>query len=525
MVKQDITLDRPQQTLGSITLRNWRLRPSAPAIIFEGRTITHRQFAERVFRLANALRRRGLRRGHRVAVLAQNCPQYMEIYAAGELGGWATVTLNYRLAAPEISYILADSRPHALIYEADLADRLQPESLQTLQHVFVIRGNGDGTDYEKALAREDADPPPPLVTPDDTAFLIYTSGTTGRPKGVMLDHRGQMCSALISAFEALVQPTDRLALAMPFYHIGAKNQWLSHSLFGCPIILHRAFRPDQFLAALREHAATVTLLAPTMLKDLLDLGCDRASVPSLRKIYYSAAPMSEALLRRAVAAFGPIFGQIYGMTESGGPGCTLHAHQHSLAGPPEITRRLRSAGQPMTGCEVRILAPDGSVCPPGTLGEIAIRSGALMTGYWNNHAATVETLIDGWLHTGDVGEADEENFIYVRDRLKDMIVSGGENIYSREVEEALLSHPDIVDAAVVGAPDERWGEIVTAFVVRRTGTELTADDVVAHCREKIAGYKRPRAVKFVDALPKLPNGKVEKFKLRAPLWEGRSRAI
>jgi acyl-CoA synthetase (AMP-forming)/AMP-acid ligase II len=518
-------LDRHQQILGSITLRNWQLRPSAPAIIFEGRTITHREFAERAFRLANALRRLGVKRGQRVAILAQNCPEYMEVYAAGELGGWTTVTINYRLAAPEISYILRDSAPQVLICEAELEDRVHPDARKPLQHILIIGGNQQDGGYEEVLAQEKPEPPPPLVEPDDVAFLVYTSGTTGRPKGVMLTHRGQMRSALISAFEALVQPTDRLALAMPFYHIGAKNQWLSHSLYGCPIILHRAFRPDRFLGALREHEATVTLLAPTMLKDLLDLGCDHASVPSLRKIYYSAAPMPETLLRRAVKAFGPIFGQIYGMTESGGPGCTLHAHQHVLDGPPQIVRRLRSAGQPMTGCEVRIMASDGSFCPPGVPGEIVIRSEALMAGYWNNHAATFETLSNGWLHTGDLGETDEEGFVYVVDRVKDMIVSGGENIYSRGVEEALLSHPSIADAAVVGAPDERWGETVLAFVVKRPGSEVSADEVIAHCREKIAGYKRPRAVKFVEALPKLPNGKVEKFKLRAPLWEGRAKAI
>jgi acyl-CoA synthetase (AMP-forming)/AMP-acid ligase II len=213
------------------------------------------------------------------------------------------------------------------------------------------------------------------------------------------------------------------------------------------------------------------------------------------------------------------------MTEYGGPGCTLHAYQHVLDGPPEVTRRLRSAGQPMTGCEVRIMGPDGNFCPPGVAGEIVIRSEALMAGYWNNHAATLETLTNGWLHTGDIGETDTEGFVYVVDRAKDMIVSGGENIYSREVEEALLSHPGIADAAVVGAPDERWGETVMAFVVRRDGAALTPDDIIAHCRDKIAGYKRPRAVTFVEALPKLPNGKVEKFKLRAPLWQGRAKAI
>ena len=514
-----------QNTLGSLTLRNLKLRPQAPAIIFEGRHITHREFAERTFRLAKALIRLGVRRGDRVAVLAQNCPEYMEVYAAGELGGWTTVTINYRLTAPEIAYILSDSQPKVLISEAQFGERLETAALQGLDHVVTFHGSGRDLDYEKILTAEQPEVPGVSVQPDDVAHLIYTSGTTGRPKGVMLTHRGQMRSALISAFEALVHPNDRLALAMPFYHIGAKNQWMSHSLYGCPIILHRTFRPEQFAASLRDHAATVTLLAPTMISDLLDLGVDRRSLPSLQKLFYSAAPMTEHLLRRGMAAFGPIFAQFYGMTESSGPGCTLHANQHVLDGPPDAVRRLRSAGQPMTGCEVRIVGADGHVCEAGEPGEIVIRSEALMAGYWNNHAATAETIIDGWLHTGDLGEADAENFIFVIDRLKDMIVSGGENVYSREVENALMSHPAVAEAAVVGAPDERWGEMVMAFVVKRNGRDVAAEDIIAHCREKIAAYKRPKAVKFVDSLPKLPNGKIEKFKLRAPLWAGRGRAI
>ena len=516
---------RVGNTLGSLTLRNLALRPHAAAILFEDRVITHREFAERAFRLANALIGLGVKRGDRVAILAQNCPQYMEAYAAGELGGWTTVTINYRLAGPEIAYILGDSRPKVLINDAQFDGQLGNAAALHLDHMVTFGGTGPDLDYERILA--DASPAPPgvAVEPDDVAYLFYTSGTTGRPKGVMLTHRGQMRAALVSAFDALVRPTDRLALAMPLYHIGGKNQWLSHSLHGCPIILHKAFRPHAFVESMRAHAATVTLLAPTMIGDLLEVGCDRSSLPALQKFFYSAAPMTEQLLRRAMAAFGPIFAQIYGMTESGGPGCILHAHQHVLEGPPKLVRRLRSAGQPMTGCEVRIVARDGRICADGEPGEILIRSGALMAGYWNNHAATVEAMDDGWLRTGDLGEADDEGFVFVVDRVKDMIVSGGENIYSREVENALTGHPAVAEAAVVGAPDERWGEIVTAFVVKRPGHEVAAEDLIAHCRGKMASYKRPRAVKFIDALPKLPNGKVEKFKLREPLWAGRDRAV
>src|SRR5262245_21819692 len=509
--------------LGDLTRRNLRLRADAPAIIFEDRTITHRQFTERAFRLVRALKRLGVGPGDRVAVLAQNRPEYMEAYAAAELGGWTTVTVNYRLSAPEISYILGDATPKVLIAEAELLLRVEAVARRALEHLVTI---GEGSpSYEELLANATPDDTPRPISPDATAFLIYTSGTTGRPKGVMLSHGGQIQSARISALEGLVRPTDRFALVMPLYHIGARNLWLMHSLFGCPIILHRAFRPAEFMASVRNHAATATLLAPTMLSDLLDAGGSRKSLPSLQKIIYSAAPMPERLLRRAIAAFGPIFAQVYGMTESGGPGCTLHAHQHVVDGPPAVMRRLRSAGQPMIGCEVEARRPDGSPCAQGEAGEIAIRSEALMTGYWNNERATRETLRGGWLHTGDIGEIDEDGFVYVVDRLKEMIVSGGENIYSREVENALMSHPGVLEAAVVGGPDPRWGEAVVAFVVKRPGHDVTSDAIIEHCRQAIAAYKRPRDVRFIEALPKLPNGKVEKFKLRAPLWAGLNRII
>jgi acyl-CoA synthetase (AMP-forming)/AMP-acid ligase II len=513
-------------TLGDLHRRNLRLRADAPALIFEDRHISHRELIGEACRLANALIRLGLQRGDRVAVLAENCPQYMQVYAAGELAGWTTVTINYRLAAPEIAYILADSRPRVVIVDASYVDRLGSARLDGVQNVLTFGGKGPDLSYEEMVGKSDPALPDTEVRAEDIAHLIYTSGTTGRPKGVMLSHRAQLQSALISAIEQCVVPTDRLAIAMPFYHIGAKNLWLCHSLHGCPIVLHRAFRPQVFFRSLREHAVTATLLAPTMLNDLLDAEmCNRATLPDLQKIFYSAAPMPEVLLRRGLDALGTVFSQMYGMTEASGPGCVLHAHQHVLDGPPHVTRRLRSAGQPMVGCHVRIARPDGTECGLGEPGEILIRSDALMTGYWNNHPATLETLRGGYLHTGDMGESDEDGFIFVVDRLKDMIVSGGENIYSREVENALASHPGILEAAVVGAPDPRWGEAVVAFAVKRPGQDVTAESVIAHCRELIASYKRPREVRFVDALPKLPNGKVEKFKLRAPLWTGHTRSI
>jgi acyl-CoA synthetase (AMP-forming)/AMP-acid ligase II len=512
--------------LGQLILRNMRLRRDEPAIVFEDRTLTHGEFAARAFRLARALQRIGVAQRDRVAILAQNCPEYLEAYAAGELGGWTTVTINYRLAEPEVAYILGDSGATALICEAALLDRVGAAARRGLRHIITFGGNGPDLDYERMLSTEEPHPPEAAVSADTTAYLIYTSGTTGRPKGVMLSQGGQLWSAYVSAIDMGVRPLDRVAVAMPLYHIGARNTCLTRSVHGCTIVLHRAFRVEPFFNSLRDYGATETLLAPTMLSDLLDAYPDaRRALPSLAKIFYSAAPMPDAILRRAMAALGPIFAQVYGMTESGGPGCILHAHQHVLNGAAEVVRRLNSAGQPMTGCDVRIRRPDGTDCTVGERGEIVIKSDGLMQGYWNNPQATGEAIRDGFLHTGDIGETDEAGFVYVVDRLKDMIVSGGENIYSREIENALASHPAVLEAAVVGRPDERWGEAVVAFVVARPGKNVSAEDISAHCRDTIASFKRPREIRFIDALPKLPNGKVEKFRLREPLWTGRSRAI
>jgi acyl-CoA synthetase (AMP-forming)/AMP-acid ligase II len=510
--------------LGEIALRNARLHGDAPAIVFEGRTLSHRAFAERALRLVDAFARAGIGRGDRVAIVAQNCPEYLECYAAGELGGWTTVTVNYRLAAPEVAYILGDSKPKAVVVEEGFRHLLTPEALSGIATVVSIGGTEGG--YEAFVRSGESRPPAATVAPEDVAYLIYTSGTTGRPKGVMLTHRGQLSATRISALEAAIRPTDRLGLCMPLYHIGGRIQSAAHQLIGCTIVLHRAFRPPEFLASLRENRVTTTLLAPTMLADMLDAGgFDRASLPQIHTINYSAAPMPEQLLRRGIAAFGPIFVQLYGMTETGAPGTVLHAYQHVLDGPEALVRRLRSAGQPMIGCDVRVVRDDGSDAAPGEPGEIVIGSDTVMAGYWNNHVATAATLRGGYVHTGDIGERDADGFIYVVDRLKDMIVSGGENIYSREVENALMSHPAVLEAAVVGGPDPRWGETVVAFVVKRAGATVLVEEIVEHCRVTIAPYKRPRDVRFVDALPKLPNGKVEKFKLRAPLWAGRERAV
>jgi acyl-CoA synthetase (AMP-forming)/AMP-acid ligase II len=462
-------------------------------------------------------------------VLAQNSPAHLEAYAACEVAGFISASVNYRLAAAEVLYILKDSAPSVLIFDAEFTSTVAQVRAQMpeLAHYIVIgEGGPDWAErYEAVLAASSADAPPIRARPDDIAYLIYTSGTTGRPKGAMLDHKGQVGFIRMEAIEMNPLQTDRILLVMPFYHIGAKCSQLTYALRGACCILHRSYDIRQVAASIERDRATAAHLAPIMVQDLLDLpDLKKYDHSSLRFVLYASGPMAVAQLRRALATYGPIFMQVYGMTETG-LGTVLHPHQHVLDGTPEETHRLSSAGQAAIGYQVRVVREDGTDCEPEELGEILIAGPGVMRGYWNNHAATLAALEDGWMHTGDIGTFDKDRFLYVLDRKKDMIISGGENIYPREVEEAIYHHPDVVEVAVVGMPDDRWGESVKAFVVRKPNAPVTEDEIIAHCRTLIASYKKPKRVVFVDALPRLPNKKIDKKQLRAADWEGRERQV
>ena len=387
----------------------------------------------------------------------------------------------------------------------------------------------DGPDwaeaYEAVLATSVPDEPASRAQPDDIAYLIYTSGTTGRPKGAMLDHQGQVGFIRMEAIEMMAKPTDRVLLVMPFYHIGAKCCQLTYSMVGGTVILHRSYDIREVATSIERERTTVAHLAPIMVQDLLNLpGLNTYDHSSLELVLYASGPMAVAQLRRALATYGPIFMQVYGMTETG-LGTILHTYQHVFDGTPEELRRLSSAGQAAMGYQVRVVRPDGSICDCEELGEILIKGPGVMRGYWNNHSATVEAIEDGWMHTGDIGAFDKDAFLYVLDRKKDMIISGGENIYPRDVEEAIYHHPDVAEVAVVGMPDERWGEAVKAFVVRKPQATVTEEDIIGHCRQLIANYKKPKRVVFIDALPRLANKKIDKKQLRAADWEGRARQV
>jgi acyl-CoA synthetase (AMP-forming)/AMP-acid ligase II len=325
---------------------------------------------------------------------------------------------------------------------------------------------------------------------------MYTSGTTGRPKGVMITHAGVLALSEAWAFELSADLGHRILLSMPFFHIGSRSQGAALTMRGGTMVVHRAFDPKAIATAIQRDRITQLHLAPTMLEQVLDLpDIEDYDFSSLVTLNYAAAPMPLTTLKRALRRFGPILINGYGQTE-------------------REVRRLASVGQPVYDSAVRIVDDEDRDVPVDEVGEICFRSRQVMLGYWNNTAATVETLRGGWLHTGDLGRMDADGFVYLVDRKKDMIVTGGENVYSREVEEAIGSHPSVAEVAVVGLPDAKWGEAVTAIVVAKAGVTPDAAELLAHCRTQIAGYKCPKGFEFTGELPRVPSGKVNKVELR-----------
>ena len=518
--------------LGDILERNARLYGDREAVVFEGRRFTHRDHLARIHRLANALIARGIRKQDRVAILARNCNEYMEVFGAAEIAGFIVVNLNYRLAIPELTVICNDCAPRVLIYSEMFADqaRALAEVVDSIGLLIGIDGappatRVPGLAYDEALAAAPDTRPALRALPDDLVYIVYTSGSTGKPKGACYTHRAWMAGVRMQSHESHTLPDDRMLIVMPMFHIGGKIEHMGFSWFGATIVLHAAFDEAAILRSIREEKVTAAHLAPIMVQRLLDFpGFDKEDVATLRCIQYASAPMPLPLLERALDAFGPILAQVYGMTE-----ClvatVLKAHQHRPEGDERDRRRLKSAGQPMFGLELRVVDEQDRDCAAGEIGEVIIRSPATMRGYWNNNTATVEALRDGWYRTQDLATMDEDGFVYVVDRKKDMVISGGENIYSWEVEEALRTHPAVAEVAVIGVPDAQWGESVKACVVLREGQGAGADDLIAHCRRLIASYKKPRSVDFLPALPRLFNGKVDKKALRAPYWSGRDRQV
>ena len=496
------------------------VQPSAPAITFGTRTFTWAQWRERVLRLTGALRTAGVRSGDRLAVLDQNHLAAIELTLAASALGAAVAVVNFRLAPEQIRYVLDDSRPVLLFHGAAFGSASGGGSGPAGWPRSVVLDES----YEKFLASGDADERSE-ASPDDVCLVMYTSGTTGRPKGAQLTQRGVVTHSVNGNSVTGIGADDVNLVAMPLFHVGGSCYAQAGVEAGAHTILLREASPEGILGAIAA-GATRAFFVPAVIYGVLAAGT--AAIEAfgrLKVICYGASPMPLPMMRRALDSWPAAeFLQVYGMTELSGAVTILDGPAHRDAAHEE---RLASAGRPMPGVSVRVADPvTGADVAAGETGELWFRTEQVMRGYLNRPDETAETIMpDGWLRTGDVGRVDADGFVYVLDRIKDMIISGGENVYCPEVESVLNACPGVAEGIVIGVSHEHWGEVVKAIVVREPGAAAGAEEIIAFCRERLAHYQSPASVDFVDALPRNASGKILKRDLRAPYWAATARTI
>ena len=498
-------------TMADPLRRAYRTSPSALAAVCGADRLTYAETWARCRRLVGGLRAMGLASGDRVAILAANCHRYLEAYQAIPAGGFSVVPLNTRHAEPELRYALADSGTRVLITDRD------PGSLGDLVETVVRLPD----DYEALLAGAEEAGWGEGVAEDDLAGLFYTGGTTGASKGVMLTHRNLVANTFHWLAFSQLGPEDRFLVMAPLFHAAGSNGVLATVWSGASHVVFPAFDPARALELVEAEGVTAALGVPTMVAAVAEEQLARPrDVSGLRHFAHGGSPIATEVVRRAAKAFPAAeFVHLYGATELA-PLATGLRHEQDLLDTPVA----RSCGQPIVGVDVRVVGPDGAELPPGEVGEVVVRGPNVMAGYWNKPEQTAAVLQDGAYRTGDLGYLDETSHLFLVDRAKDMIVTGGENVYCTEVEEALYAHPMVLEATVFGVPDERWGEAVHAVVVPRG--EVGPEELRAHCRERIAGYKVPKSVELrSEPLPKSGPGKVLKRELREPFWAGRTASI
>jgi acyl-CoA synthetase (AMP-forming)/AMP-acid ligase II len=503
-----------------------KARGARIALEFEGRTTTYAELETRANAAAHLLQRLGAKAHDRVAWLSRNCDTFFEVFFAATLIRACLAPINFRLAEAEVAFILQDSDA-VLFFVSDeffpMAQRIVA-GLDRDIRLIAIGAQPDQLCYPILRDLEPTTPPQATPEGDDDVLQLYTSGTTGLPKGVRLSNDNYACFLEVSPqIEGFSYDGEEVVLiVMPLFHVAGTNVSFAGLAHGCRVIVVADFAPAAVLQLIARQRVAHVFIVPAMIQMLLQAPeIEGADLTSLRSIAYGASPISEAVLAAAKARFGCAFVQFYGMTESAGAGSFLAPLAHT-------GDKLRSCGLPWPGLEVKICGAAGPTGAPALVREVgqsAIRGAAVMKGYWRRPEATAETVIDGWLLTGDAGYQDEEGYFYVHDRVKDMIVTGGENVYPAEVENAIFGCPGVADVAVIGVPSERWGEAVKAVIVAKPGEAPSADAVIAWARARIAAYKAPKSVEIIDALPRNASGKVLRRELRAQYWQGRDRAI
>ncbi len=506
-----------ETNIGLLLAKRAELNTHVEALVdhASGRRFTFSALDERANRIANALRALGVRKGDRVAILMMNGTEFVESFFGLAKIGAVVVPLNWRLVPDELEYIVKNAGATVLLYGSDFFDNVGELHRRGLDatdlNLWIEVGGGErrhgfSACYDALL--EAASPTPVAIdaVDDDLLFIMYTSGTTGLPKGSVHSHESFLWSVMTFTITAELRFKDRYAIALPMFHVGALLPVVINVYRGATNVMLREFDPKVMWELIERERITATLAVPSMLNFMLLVpGFERYDYSSLRWIISGATPVPVTLIER-YAAIGIEVHQAYGLTESGGPAC--------LISPDDALKRIGSTGKAFFHTEVRVVDEQGNNTEPGVPGELIVRGRHIMKGYWRNPEATAETIRDGWLYTGDVAIVDEDGFITIHDRTKDMIISGGENVYPAEIENTVMQHPAVAEVAVIGVPSERWGESPLAVVVAKSGQALSETDVLTHCEGKLARFKLPKRAVFVDAIPRNPTGKALKRVLR-----------
>jgi long-chain acyl-CoA synthetase len=509
-------------------IRHWAAeRPDHPALRWDGQELTYRELDERASRVAQALRAAGVGPEERVCYLDKNSPEQIELFFGAAKLNAVPTPVNFRLAPPEVVVIVSDAAAKVFVVGADFAGLVDEVAGDLPDTQIVVIGDVEGRpSYADWRDAHPADDPGVPQTMEDVAYQLYSSGTTGRPKGVQLTQAN--LAAGLSQYRSLMDlgPDSVVLVAMPLFHIGGGGWILAGLTQGATNVIVRDIVPADLVDLIERERITHAFLVPAVLQFMLAVpGVADRDFSALHTILYGAAPISEQVLADSIRTFGCGFQQAYGLTETTGTVVVLGPADHDPDGPNR--HRLRAAGQPVSGTEVRVVNTDtGEDVAQGEVGELWIRSPMVMKGYWKLPEATEDAIRPGgWFRSGDIGYLDPDGYLYIYDRFKDMIVSGAENVYPAEVENVLMSHPAVADVAVIGIPHERWGESPRAMVVRAPEAEVTGEELIAYSRERLATFKCPTSVEFVDELPRNPSGKVLKKDLRAPFWAGHDRMV
>ncbi|OPY76716.1 MAG: Long-chain-fatty-acid--CoA ligase FadD13 [Syntrophorhabdus sp. PtaU1.Bin058] len=509
-------------TYADIIYRNALLRADREVFVYGAQRITFSQYNSRVNSLIHALLSLGLKKGDGIGLLSWNCLECTDVTGAAMKGGFVVCPINPRIGADELDYIINDSEVRVLFVGPELVEIVNGirSRLPKVSHYVSLEGKAEGMlDHDELLARFPQEEPPAVVNEDDPFILLYTSGTTGVPRGAIYTHYRKIEEARTKVFTVGIQPEHRHIMILPLFHIGGWSHfWAFFCAGSCNVIMpQRSFDAAATMQALSDEQATDIHIVPTHLVSMLNVPeMDRYDLTKVQRIWYAASPMPVELLRKGMDKFGPIFAQGYGQTESGPDISILSKESHNVVNKsPEEQKVLASCGQPCLWVHARIVDDNGDDVEPEVVGEIIVQSKSVMVGYWHKPDLTRETIVDGWLHTGDMGYYDNQGYMYIVDRKKDLVISGGENVYPREVEEVLYRHPAVMECAVIGVPDEKWVERVHAVIALKPGQSATAEEIINFCKEHIARYKAPRSVEFVESLPKNPQGKILKKELRA----------